>query len=73
MKGLRSRHPGHQYRTLFAFDPRQRASLLIGGDKVGQDEGRFYDMVIKQGDIIYDRHLAQVAKEKARERQGKKP
>ena len=73
MKELRSRHAGHQYRTLFAFDPKQRAILLIGGDKVGQDEGRFYDALIKQGDTIYDRHLAQVARDKAREGQGKKP
>lgn len=73
MKELRSRHAGHQYRTLFAFDPKQRAILLIGGDKVGQDEGRFYDALIKHADTIYDRHLAQVAKDKARERQGRKP
>lgn len=73
MKELRSRHAGHQYRTLFAFDPKQRAILLLGGDKVGQDEGRFYKALTKQADVLYDRHLVQVAKEQARERQGKKP
>ncbi len=71
-KELRSRHAGHQYRTLFAFDPKQRAILLLGGDKVGQDEGRFYKALTKQADALYDRHLVQVAKEQARERQGKK-
>jgi hypothetical protein len=73
MKELRSRHAGHQYRTLFAFDPKQRAVLLLGGDKVGQDEGRFYKALIKQADALYARHLVQVAKEQARERQGRKP
>lgn len=65
MKELRSRHAGHQYRTLFAFDPKQCAILLIGGDKVGQDEGRFYKMLIKPADAIYDRHLAYIAKRKS--------
>jgi hypothetical protein len=62
MKELRSRHAGHQYRTLFAFDPKQRAILLL-----------FYKALIKQADSIYDRHLAQLAKDKARARHGKKP
>ena len=60
-------------RTLFAFDPKQRAVLLLGGDKVGQDQGRFYKALIKQADTIYDRHLIQVAKEQAQARPGKKP
>jgi hypothetical protein len=72
MKELRSRFAGHQYRTLFAFDPRQRAILLIGGDKVGQGEGRFYQALIKQADAIFDRHLIRVAKE-AQQRPGGKP
>jgi hypothetical protein len=72
MKELRSRHAGHQYRTLFAFDPKQRAILLIGGDKVGQDEARFYKALIKLADTMYDRHLVQVAKDRVRDHQGKK-
>ena len=73
MKELRSRHAGHQYRTLFAFDPKQQAILLIGGDKVGQDERRFYHVLIKEADALYDRHLTQISKDKARERQRKHP
>jgi hypothetical protein len=73
MKELRSRHAGHQYRTFFAFDPKQRAILLLGGDKVGQDERRFYQSLVKRADAIYDRHLVRVTSELARERQGKKP
>ncbi len=32
MKELRTQHEGRPLRTLFAFDPRRRAILLIGGD-----------------------------------------
>ena len=66
MKELRSRFSGHQYRTLFAFDPKQQALLLIGGDKVGQDQGRFYKALIKQADAILDRHIAIISKSKNR-------
>ena len=37
MKELRAQHNGKPYRTLFAFDPRRIAILLIGGDKTGND------------------------------------
>jgi hypothetical protein len=37
MKELRTQHRGRPYRTLFAFDPRRVAILLIGGDKTGND------------------------------------
>ena len=33
MKELRIQHAGRPYRVLYAFDPRRRAILLIGGDK----------------------------------------
>jgi hypothetical protein len=72
MKELRSRFDGHQYRTLFAFDPKQQAVLLIGGDKVGQNQERFYKALIKLADSAYDRHLARIAKEKAKPHHGDK-
>jgi hypothetical protein len=37
MRELRTQHAGRPYRTLFAFDPRRCAILLIGGDKTGDD------------------------------------
>ncbi|HKD36609.1 MAG TPA: type II toxin-antitoxin system RelE/ParE family toxin [Pirellulales bacterium] len=40
MKELRTQHQGRPLRTLFAFDPRRCAILLIGGDKTG--DNRFY-------------------------------
>jgi hypothetical protein len=64
MKELRTTSGGSAYRTLFAFDPIRRAVLLIGGDKVGQNQERFYKALIKQADAIYDRHLEHMKKGK---------
>ena len=55
LKELRTEHGGRQYRTLFAFDPRRTAILLIGGDKTG--DRRFYKDCIRKADDIYDKHL----------------
>jgi hypothetical protein len=55
MKELRTQHRGRPLRTLFAFDPRRSAILLIGGDKTG--DSRFYDRMIPLADRLYDEHL----------------
>jgi hypothetical protein len=39
MKELRVQHQGKPYRILFAFDPRRRAYLILGGDKTGTRTG----------------------------------
>ena len=56
MKELRTQHSGRPLRTLFAFDPRRCAILLIGGDKTGDD--RFYERTLAIADDVYDTHLA---------------
>ena len=48
-------------RTLYAFDPRRMAILLLGGDKTGDD--RWYDTNIPISDRFYDEHLEQLRKE----------
>ena len=55
MKELRTQHAGRPLRTLFAFDPRRTAILLIGGDKTGDD--RFYDRMIPLADTLYNSYL----------------
>jgi hypothetical protein len=60
-KELRTQHAGRPLRTLFAFDPRRTAILLIGGDKTG--DGRFYVRMIPLADDLYDQHLATLHKE----------
>lgn len=61
MKELRTQHQGRPLRTLFAFDPRRCAILLIGGDKTG--DTRFYDRLIPVADRLYDEHLEEIKKE----------
>lgn len=61
MRELRTQHEGRPYRTLYAFDPRRSAILLIGGDKTG--DGRWYDVNVPVADRLYDEHLEQLRKE----------
>ncbi len=61
MRELRTQHGGRPMRTLYAFDPRRSAILLIGGDKTGDD--RWYDQNILIADRLYDEHLEQLRKE----------
>lgn len=61
MRELRIQHAGRPYRTLYAFDPRRMAILLIGGDKTGND--RWYDENVPQADRLYDEHLETLEKE----------
>jgi hypothetical protein len=62
MKELRTQHGGRPYRTLFAFDPRRVAVLLIGGDKTGSD--RWYEEFVPRADKIYGEHLRAIEKER---------
>lgn len=62
LRELRTQHEGRPYRTLYAFDPRRAAILLIGGDKTGND--RWYEEFVPIADGLYDEHLAQLKKER---------
>ena len=61
MRELRIQHAGTPYGTLYAFDPRRRAILLLGGDKTGDD--RWYDENIPIADKLYDEHIETLKKE----------
>ena len=61
LRELRTQHEGRPYRTLYAFDPRRSAILLIGGDKTGDE--RWYDVYVPVADRLYDEHLEQLRKE----------
>lgn len=61
MRELRIQHAGRPYRTLYAFDPRRTAILLIGGDKTGNK--RWYEEYIPQADRLYDEHLQALEQE----------
>jgi hypothetical protein len=61
MKELRTQHAGRPLRTLFAFDPRRTAILLLGGDKTS--DSRFYQRMIPLADDLFDQHLAALERE----------
>jgi hypothetical protein len=65
MRELCIQHGGRPYRTLYAFDPRRMAILLIGGDKTGND--RWYDVHVPIADKLYDQHLEQLRLEGKRD------
>ncbi len=61
MRELRVQHQGKPYRTLYAFDLRRTAILLIGGDKTGNN--RWYIENIPIADRLYDAHLQALKEE----------
>ena len=61
MRELRTQRGGKPLRTLYAFDPRRMAILLIGGDKTGSS--RWYDVHVPIADRLYDEHLEQLRRE----------
>ena len=63
MKELRFDWHGEVWRVAFAFDPKRQAILLVGGDKGGADQRRFYRRLIAIADARYAEHLATLKKE----------
>ncbi|OYT91708.1 MAG: addiction module toxin RelE [Burkholderiales bacterium PBB3] len=61
MRELRTQHGGRPFRTLYAFDPRRMAILLIGGDKTG--DKRWYEVNVPKADRLYDEHLDELLRE----------
>lgn len=57
MKELRFQAADGVWRVAFAFDPRREAILLVGGDKSGSSEKRFYKQLIKIADSRFTDHL----------------
>ena len=57
MKELRCNAADGVWRIAFAFDPDRQAILLVGGDKSGGGEKRFYKSLIARADDRFDRHL----------------
>src|SRR2546423_1322701 len=60
MKELRADTKDEVLRIAFAFDPERSAILLVGGDKSGVRQKRFYKQVISKADTLYDAHLAAI-------------
>jgi len=56
LKELRTQTTEHVFRVAFLFDEERKAVLLIGGDKKGKNEKRFYKNLIKQAEKIYKQY-----------------
>ena len=64
MKELRFSWNGEVWRVAFAFDPKRQAILLVGGNKGGSDQRRFYKRLIDTADARYGEHLNTLRKGK---------
>jgi hypothetical protein len=64
MKELRADTSEQVLRIAFAFDPQRKAILLVGGDKSGVGQRRFYKQLIAKADALYDAHLAAMRRKK---------
>jgi len=63
LKELRPQTTDHVFRIAFLFDEKRKAILLIGGDKKGKNEERFYKKLIKQAEKIYQQYRKIIRKE----------
>ena len=63
MKELRFDAADGAWRFAFAFDPKRRAVVLVGGDKSGGGEKRFYRQLIAKADERFSKHLIEIRKE----------
>jgi hypothetical protein len=72
MKELRFSWNGQVWRVAFAFDPGRQAILLVGGDKGGADQRRFYKRLIMVADARYDDHLGTLSQSTKESKNGKK-
>ena len=72
MKELRFAWNGQVWRVAFAFDPQRQAILLVGGDKCGADQRRFYKRLLTVADERYDDHLGSLVQPSKESKNGKK-
>lgn len=68
MKELRFDAADGVWRVAFAFDPKRRAILLVGGDKSGGSEKRFYRQLIRKADERFDAHIARIKSGRSKNR-----
>jgi hypothetical protein len=63
MKELRFKAVGGVWRFAYAFDPQRQGIVLVGGDKSGSSERRFYKQLIQKADKRFETHLETLKKE----------
>ena len=63
MRELIVQSGGRPIRVFYAFDPRQTAIMLLGGDKAGVSDRVFYARYIRIADNLYDEYIAELERE----------
>lgn len=61
LRELRVQVDGRPFRVLYAFNPLRNATLLLGGDKMGNQ--RWYEVNVPIADRLYDEHLNELREE----------
>jgi hypothetical protein len=56
LKELRIKYKNTVFRILFCFDRSRNCWLLIGGNKKGKNEGRFYDNLIDLAEKLLEKY-----------------
>ena len=54
---LRVKAPRSVIRIVYAFDPAQNAVVILGADKRGQKQDRFYKKLIKEAERLWEEYL----------------
>jgi hypothetical protein len=67
MKELRFTLPDGEWRIAFAFDPRRRAILLVGGSKSGISQRHFYRDLIRLADGRFGAHVKAMDQDRGRQ------
>ena len=71
LKELRNQTQQHVLRVSYYFDSAREAFLLIGGDKKGKDQDKFYKDLIAESEVIIEKHEKRLEDERRNKNDGK--
>ncbi len=50
--------------ALYAFDPKRQAVLLLGTDKTGMSDDRFYRTYVPRAEALWEEYLREMERER---------
>ena len=60
LKELRNKTDAHILRVAYYFDKKRNAYLLMGGDKKGKNQNKFYKDLIEESEKIIETHEREI-------------
>jgi hypothetical protein len=60
LRELRVQSGGRPLRILYAFDPKRQAVLVMGADKTGMDDERFYETYVPKAESLWIEYLKDI-------------